>query len=345
MYISQFKNHRPPYTVPQESALEWLAQAHCRFDESVDQARFAKLLKRYACSPEQIRQRSTALRDFTHDRPEDMQLFNPQSPATLSSRQAFFNEYVQSTIDKIYTETTPDFTSWIHVTCTGYSSPSVIQNHISRQRWGDQVRALHAYHMGCYAALPALRMARGDLDAEILHTELCTLHFDPINHAPEQLVVQSLFADGIIRYKCTNSRPHSGFRILDIKEVIVSGTTDQMSWEPKETGFQMSLGREVPVLIGEAIGNVVGHWKTPTTTYAIHPGGPRIIDSVKAALQLSEEQVEFSRQVLREFGNMSSATLPHIWMEMVQEIPSGTQVISMAFGPGLTLSASLMEKV
>src|SRR5665213_63301 len=104
----------------------------------------------------------------------------------------------------------------------------------------------------------------------------------------------------------------------------------------------MTLAREVPESVQKSVTAIVKTWQTKDCVYAIHPGGPRIIDAVKDALHLSEEQVHFSHAILRDHGNMSSATLPHVWQKMLSEVSSGTPVISMAFGPGLTISTSLM---
>jgi predicted naringenin-chalcone synthase len=76
--------------------------------------------------------------------------------------------------------------------------------------------------------------------------------------------------------------------------------------------------------------------------FAIHPGGPKIIDSVQEVLELSDNQIKESRKILFERGNMSSATLPHVWSEILgNNYPIGTNVISFAFGPGLTLFGSV----
>ena len=81
--------------------------------------------------------------------------------------------------------------------------------------------------------------------------------------------------------------------------------------------------------------------------FAIHPGGPKIIEQVKAALNLTEEQVKHSRAVLQNCGNMSSATLPHIWESLARdpEVKPGTQIVSLAYGPGLTACGAIFEKV
>lgn len=357
MFISDFTRYQPPYKVPQAEALAWLGLAHSRSAKNselsgptgqktseIDAGKFTKLLQRYGCGPDKINSRASFLSDFTHTDWQNMQLFQKEK-ASVSERMQFFKEALHKPVEDLYKDKLPDFKQWIHVSCTGYTSPSHVQAYTSRRGWGDKVEILHAYHMGCYAALPALRMARGNGETEILHTELCTLHFDPSNHDPEQLVIQSLFADGVIRYRASEQRPPAGFEVLELKEVISEGTLEQMTWEVSNEGFRMTLNRDVPKNVESAVAQLVKPWREAGTVYAIHPGGPRIIDAVKEALELSEDQVHFSKKVLSEHGNMSSATLPHVWMKMLDEIPKGTRVISMAFGPGLTLSTSLMRKV
>jgi predicted naringenin-chalcone synthase len=344
MFISDFTSYAPPYRTSQSKALDWLGQAHARRSLDIDAAKFTKLFQRYGCGPDRIESRASFLSDFTHSDWERMRLFN-KDKVSLDERMRFFNEALVKPIAKLYGDRPLDFRQWIHVTCTGYSSPSAVQSFAAQAGWGERLEILHAYHMGCYASLPALRMARGNLDADVLHTELCTLHFDPANHNPEQLVVQSLFADGVIRYRVSAQAPVQGFEVLDLKEVISPGTLEHMTWEVSGQGFRMTLNRDVPKKVEAAVGALVAPWRETGTLYAIHPGGPRIIDAVKEALELSEEQVFFSKEILRRHGNMSSATLPHIWSEMLTEIPSGTRVVSMAFGPGLTISAGLMRKV
>jgi len=78
----------------------------------------------------------------------------------------------------------------------------------------------------------------------------------------------------------------------------------------------------------------------------VHPGGPKIIDRVREVLELDEPQVRASRDVLHDFGNMSSATLPHIWMRLLADpaVPRGTLIPSLAFGPGLTVCGAVFEK-
>ncbi|MEO6419173.1 MAG: 3-oxoacyl-[acyl-carrier-protein] synthase III C-terminal domain-containing protein, partial [Polyangiaceae bacterium] len=78
--------------------------------------------------------------------------------------------------------------------------------------------------------------------------------------------------------------------------------------------------------------------------FAIHPGGPRVVDAVESALDLTGTQVKTSRDVLHRYGNMSSATLPHVWMEILPSCEPGTVVASLAFGPGLTMAGALLVR-
>jgi predicted naringenin-chalcone synthase len=80
--------------------------------------------------------------------------------------------------------------------------------------------------------------------------------------------------------------------------------------------------------------------------FAVHPGGPRIIDRVRERLELTQAQVQASRDVLFAFGNMSSATLPHVWMQLANDpcVSSGTLIVSLAFGPGLTMCGAMFRK-
>ena len=152
--------------------------------------------------------------------------------------------------------------------------------------------------MGCYAALPALRIAAGLLrdcgnmrpKAEIVHTELCTLHFNPGDHSPEQLIVQTLFADGHIRYSLVLGEETEfrgagdAFELLAVREEIVPGSLDDMTWVLSDWGFRMTLSREVPGKIAACLPRFLSTLfdcagisypqNAQDAIFAIHPGRP-----------------------------------------------------------------------
>jgi predicted naringenin-chalcone synthase len=138
-------------------------------------------------------------------------------------------------------------------------------------------------------------------------------------------------------------------------ERVLPDSADEMGWVVANWGMQMTLARDVPDRIAGAIrGFVIELYRRADldpgaiqrSVFAIHPGGPRIIDRVREVLELSDAQVQASRDVLFARGNMSSATLPHIWQRMLDDraVRRGTPVASLAFGPGLTMCGALLEK-
>ena len=129
-----------------------------------------------------------------------------------------------------------------------------------------------------------------------------------------------------------------------------------MTWSCSDWGMQMGLLRDVPERIaGVLIAFVerlaqragLGSRDLRDAIYAVHPGGPKILDRAREVLRLDEAQLACSRKILLERGNMSSATLPHVWMELVRDpaIVDGRAIVSLAFGPGLTICGAIMRKV
>ncbi len=378
--IRDFSMLRPRYETSQDDALEWIAAAHAasettrkglsQEEQHTLHRQMVKLLERYGCSSDRIGWRASMLADTKNIEWCAKEIFNlDRNPAGegIAARMAFFEREVTEYFRTTYAPHSEAPADLIHVTCTGYISPSPAQVLVAERGWSQITRVTHAYHMGCYAAIPALRIAQGfalvsDINkgaarrVDIIHSELCTLHLNPSDHSPEQLVVQSLFGDGLIRYSITQSEQASGFELLALTECIVPDTSKSMRWGISEDGMHMTLARDVPERIASALRSFVTALyekagihlakNLSSTLFAVHPGGPKIIDQVCAVLELSDVQVAASRSVLYDYGNMSSATLPHVWMRILQDetVRSGSLVLSLAFGPGLTLCGSIFKK-
>jgi predicted naringenin-chalcone synthase len=208
-----------------------------------------------------------------------------------------------------------------------------------------------------YLALPqALKPSNDEARVDIVHTELCSLHLDPSNHSAEQCVVQSLFADGFIRYSLIDSSQAVGLELLSASENILPDSAGAMGWVVGDHGMQMTLTREVPERIAAVLRPFVidlfakaglrAELELSRCVAAIHPGGPKIIEQARQVLELEQRQVQTSCDVLREFGNMSSATLPHVWQRICDDpaVKPGVLVLSLAFGPGLSICGALLRK-
>lgn len=374
--LHDFQSQRPRHRAEQGVALEWIAAAHAQAEITLRRPdsreereeivrKLRRLVLRFGCSTDRISTRYVALDDFSHTDWGRMRIFQlDRFPAgkPCDERSRFFREVAGAAFDRFYAEEADPPGALIHVTCTGYVAPSAAQRLVAGRDWGRATEVLHAYHMGCYAALPAIRLAAGLLErgkerVDMVHTELCSLHLDPSQHLPEQLVLQTLFADGLIRYRA--SRPEGareGLELVDAREELVPGTEDAMTWMVSQFGMQMSLSRQVPEYIRAGLGPFLdrlgagqgldARQLAERALFAIHPGGPRIIDEIAELLDLGPDQVQASNTILRNRGNMSSATLPHVWQAMLADpaVAAGRLIVSLAFGPGLTLSGALLRK-
>ena len=366
IYLKNFSILRPPHETSQEEGLEWLAQAHTQAESLLTKGSFDRepfcagirtALQRVGCKPEHIQKRGHILSDFLHRdwvRMELYRLAESPSGSDLGVRQGIFEKWTDTLFEQFYPDAFDPPADLIHVTCTGYIAPSSAQKRVAELAWPTSVT--HAYHMGCYASIPAIRIAAGYLASEpkkervdIVHTEGCTLHLNPALHATDQFVSQSLFADGAIRYSATREESLGSLLLHGCYDRIIPNSSEAMTWNPDHWGFLMSLSKEIPVHIKRHVQATVEQLHCPewrNALYAIHPGGPKIISYIQQALGLSDAQVAHSRRILYEYGNMSSATLPHVWDAICSDpaISFGTPVISLAFGPGLSIWAAWMEK-
>jgi len=374
MLLSDFEILRPPYETDQQSSLEWLLKAHTEAEkqkEHPDLPEFCKTLSeklwRVACKPNRIEKRGHILADYLHTNWDQMEIYRltkAPSGENLSVRSERFANYVDTVFEKYYPEGSSPPDDLIHVTCTGYVAPSGAQKLASRRAWGHLITITHAYHMGCYASIPAIRMASGFLaqdlskkTADIVHTEICSLHMNPAEHQTDQLISQSLFADGFIKYTLQREIEKPHLKLLSIEEEIIPNSTKAMTWNVVDWGFKMTLAKEIPVLIARALSafverlakkaNIPLETLLKSALFAVHPGGPQILLHVQKVLNLGDAQLEKSFKILKMFGNMSSATLPHIWESILKDstTPNHTLIVSLAFGPGLSVTGSIMEKL
>jgi predicted naringenin-chalcone synthase len=383
--LTDFSMRRPEHVFAQADALAWLSETHATSaattralsdgERAAFSARYDKLLERCACGPDKIGSRGHVTREVGASQPG-----NAGTPALYdvrryprgqgsAARSRVYSEVVNAYFDREYADDRQAPSELIHVTCTGYVAPSGAQRLVANRGWGSLTHVTHAYHMGCYAAFPALRIAAGHLGTpiglrplstearvDIVHTELCTLHLDPSDHSPEQCVVQSLFADGFVRYSVREREAGPGLEVLSLSEHILPDSADSMAWTVGDFGMRMALTRDVPDRIAGALRPFVTELfakaerslgdELRKCVVAVHPGGPKIIDRVETVLELRTEQVQASRDVLFDYGNMSSATLPHVWQRVLldADVMPGTLVLSLAFGPGLSVCGGLFRK-
>lgn len=253
-----------------------------------------------------------------------------------------------------------DVTHVITVTCTGFSNPG-LDYHIARELdLRPDVQRYALGFMGCYAALPALRMAwqfcHADPSAVVLVVaiELCSLHLQ-FDDSMDSLLANGLFADGAAAALVTAREPSpksTVFALDGFASALIPQGEKDMAWRIGDHGFEITLSSYVPSILGATIQSIVepvlrmhSLCKEDIGPWAIHPGGKAILDKVQSELQLRPEQVEASRSVLRKFGNMSSATILFVLKELLDAHDADAdhkRVLAMAFGPGLTVETAVL---
>ncbi|MGY1811532.1 type III polyketide synthase [Blastococcus sp. SYSU D00820] len=235
-------------------------------------------------------------------------------------------------------------------TCTGYATPGLDIRLASDLGMPTDLQRLLVGHMGCYAALPGLA-AVGDFvtarsrPAVLLCCELTSLHVQPAQRDLDQVVAHALFSDAATAV-VVEPGARRGRRLAGVVARTDASTADHMTWDVTDLGFRMGLSPRVPDVLSRHVGGVVdellagaGLRTEDVAGWAVHPGGPRILDVVRDELGLTEEQMAASRRVLREHGNCSSATVLLVLDELADV---DGPVVAMAFGPGLTLYAALL---
>jgi predicted naringenin-chalcone synthase len=242
------------------------------------------------------------------------------------------------------------------VSCTGYATPGLDILLARDLGMPADVQRLFVGHMGCYAAIPGLAavadsvVARG-LTAVLLCLELPSLHVQPATDEAQQMVAHALFSDAATALVLTPGA--SGLEVLDtVARTDVAHQAD-MTWDVTDLGFRMGLSPNVPNVLAKHVRDVVDgllakHGLTipDVTAWAIHPGGPRILDVCRDNLEIGEAAVAASRDTLRDYGNCSSPTVLIALDEVCRRTPPqpGDHVVALAFGPGLTLYGTLLRQ-
>ncbi len=263
-----------------------------------------------------------------------------------------------------------DITHLVTVSCTGFFAPGVDIALIESLSLDSNIQRTHVGFMGCHGALNAIRVAKAIVDATpsavvlLGAVELCSLHQQYTDDA-QQLVANSLFADGaaglVIGSTDQNTvytgvsadqtvSPQSHWLVVSTFSKWIPQTTSMMSWTLGDHGFRMTLDPQVPGVIEAHLECELKTWLEGLSmcvgdvdAWAIHPGGPRIIQATGKALGLPSQALEGSHSVLANHGNMSSPTVLFILERLSQQQPNANSCVLLAFGPGLCIEAVLLK--
>lgn len=367
-----------PTTVIEQSAIRDV------FVSQPDISRLGKRLISAAFDASGIARRYSVIEEFsftTHEGPPaffDEGTGRILAPGTGARNELYieqatplFVEAGRKALDACAELSASDITHVITVSCTGFYAPGPDYQVVRQLGLGTNVQRYHLGFMGCYAAFPALRAAKSFCEADpdavvlVISAELCTLHVRSSSD-PDTIVASSVFGDGAAAAIVTARTPPAEaatLRLDAFETALTPVGEDDMAWKIGDHGFEMVLSSYVPRIIEQHIRGAltpllahdpalaaepyrdIEHW-------AIHPGGRSILDKVEAVLGLTEDQLVPSRDILRNYGNMSSATILFVLKRILEsagtaggERVGGERVCAMAFGPGLTVETALLTRV
>jgi predicted naringenin-chalcone synthase len=247
-----------------------------------------------------------------------------------------------------------DITHLVTVSCTGFAAPNFDVGLIRALDLAWTVARTHVGFMGCHAALNGLRVAKAFADSQpeahvlVCAVELCSIHFQ-YGSNPDSLVANALFADGAAALAGSVQPPAraGAWRLASSGAALLEDSAELMSWRIGDHGFEMSLSSRVPGVIERELRPYLDRWLgaqrlsvREIASWAIHPGGPRILEACAAATGISRDDYAVSRGVLAEFGNMSSPTILFI-LERLRLAGAPRPCVALGFGPGLAVEAAL----
>ena len=270
-----------------------------------------------------------------------MRLFESQAPALAAAA-----------VEKLNLGAARERLTHILITCcTGFSAPGLDLEIIARCRLPSSIERTMIGFMGCYAAINALKLARHIVRSEpearvlVINLELCSLHLQETTNLDEILSFL-IFADGCAASLVTADPV--GFAMDSFCALLVPDTPDLITWAIGDSGFNMVLSGQVPGTILDAIREksaqiLKGAPISAIDLWAVHPGGRSVLDAVERALDLKPSALGPSRDVLRRFGNMSSATVMFVLETMLRSPQEGALGCAMSFGPGLIAETMLFH--
>ncbi|WP_376098658.1 type III polyketide synthase [Roseomonas sp. CCTCC AB2023176] len=237
-----------------------------------------------------------------------------------------------------------EVTHLILATCTGFAAPGLDHWIIREYGLPNDVERTIVGFMGCQAAINALKLARHAVRSDprarvlVVNLELCSLHLQPSSEV-EQLLCFLLFADGCSAALVTAEE--EGFRMDGFHAALFPDASDQITWHIGDAGFDMTLAGTVPLTLARALPDhtraiLGGANHGDIDLWAVHPGGRSILDAVMHGLDIPPEGLDTSRTVLRDNGNMSSATVMFVLEQMLARSEAGQRGVALAFGPGLS---------
>jgi len=246
----------------------------------------------------------------------------------------------------------------ITTSCTGFMIPSLDAYLANTLGFARHVKRLPVTELGCAAGGVALARAFDYLQAFPDHTvlvvsvELPSLTFQFRDLSPANVVSCALFGDGAAAIVLSGTAVPGQPRILATQSTLFPQTTDVMGFDLRDSGFHIVLSAEIPELVCAEVPQLVKNFLEPQgisvsgiSHFLLHPGGRRVLEGLVECLGLRPEQAKVSKTILRDYGNLSSASVLYILDRFLttEQTQPGDLGLLLAFGPGFSAEALLLR--
>jgi 3,5-dihydroxyphenylacetyl-CoA synthase len=244
-------------------------------------------------------------------------------------------------------------------TCTGYACPDVGSRLIAHMGFNSNIQRASIVGLGCAGALPTLQRvtdfvrANPGRQALMLAVEICSACYY-VDHTFETVVGNAICADGAAAFLLSGTPESNSLypQVIDFEAFIDPERIEEVGLIHREGKLRIVLGEAIQHLAGPMIEKALqrllqrhGLSQSLIRFWVVHPGGRKVIDRVQKHFRMSDDQLRFSRSVLRNYGNMSSPTVMFVLNEIVRsgEPRSGDWGVMIALGPGMAAELALLR--
>ncbi|MGB5371433.1 MAG: type III polyketide synthase [Flavobacteriaceae bacterium] len=245
----------------------------------------------------------------------------------------------------------------ITVSCTGIMIPSLDAYLINEMGLRQNVVRLPVTEMGCAAGISALIYAQNFLRsnpgkrAAIVAVESPTATFQLNDYSMANMVSAAIFGDGAACVLLSSEEGAQGPKIMAGEMYHFKDSTHLMGFDLTNYGLKMILDPAVPQTISEHFSDIVHPFLARHGTaiaeinhLVFHPGGKKIVQTVEELFGKLGKNIDDTREILRLYGNMSSATVLYVLERfMEKQIPTGDKGLMLSFGPGFSAQRILLE--
>jgi len=364
MMLVNIETASPPFKVAQQKAAEELKRRMGQGNEVgrlIDMAaRFSGIENRCIVVPDA--EENIKEKFYTSETGEYL---IPDTKSRMDLYEEWSVKLTTEAVEKLFSSTGTEISEidrLITVSCTGFFAPGIDYELMNRIGLPKSVKRTHIGFMGCAAALIGVNsvwesLSRNNGNASntlLVAVELCSLHLQT-EPTRDNILANMIFADGAAAGLFTNDEKNKPvMEIVSVNSTLFDNSAEFMGWKIGNYGFEMMLSSELPKIILETAAPTImkilsdnGINKDEIKHWALHPGGRAILDALQRGLALSDEQLFPSREVLRKYGNMSSASILFVLKEILNgiSIKKDDYCCAIAFGPGLTMEVVLFKGV